>query len=177
MEDLIKTYDIRIVEAGCAPGSGRYGLQVDVSDDISPVFPYLNALLQETQYDHQNGILIWREAGAAYALRPHEILINHNSNDTAELPILARRIVERINSAWRNREQITPSFAEKARPSVIDIFKLLPKTNCKSCGYPTCLVFAADLREGKTGPERCPVLFKPEYSETREKLISLMSGG
>jgi acetyl-CoA decarbonylase/synthase complex subunit gamma len=27
----------------------------------------------------------------------------------------------------------------------IQIFKLLPKTNCKECGVPTCLAFAMNL--------------------------------
>jgi len=31
----------------------------------------------------------------------------------------------------------------------IEIFKLLPKTNCKDCGEPTCLAFAMKLAAGK----------------------------
>ncbi len=30
----------------------------------------------------------------------------------------------------------------------IQIFKLLPKTNCKECGVPTCLAFAMNLASG-----------------------------
>jgi hypothetical protein len=39
MDELIKVYEFKVIEAGCAPGSGRYGLQVDTTDDISPIFP------------------------------------------------------------------------------------------------------------------------------------------
>ena len=39
-----------------------------------------------------------------------------------------------------------------------DIYKLLPKTNCKKCGQPTCLVFATQIMEGGKGPEHCPPL-------------------
>lgn len=35
---------------------------------------------------------------------------------------------------------------------------LLPKTNCKECGQPTCMVFAARMTEGVKGPEGCPSL-------------------
>lgn len=38
----------------------------------------------------------------------------------------------------------------------IEIFKLLPKTNCKDCGFPTCLAFAMALASGKTELEKCP---------------------
>jgi len=38
----------------------------------------------------------------------------------------------------------------------IEIFKLLPKTNCKECGFPTCLAFAMALASGKTELDKCP---------------------
>ena len=38
----------------------------------------------------------------------------------------------------------------------IQIFKLLPKTNCKECGVPTCLAFAMNLAAGKAELTSCP---------------------
>ncbi len=38
----------------------------------------------------------------------------------------------------------------------IEIFKLLPKTNCKECGDPTCLAFAMKLAAGKAELTACP---------------------
>jgi acetyl-CoA decarbonylase/synthase complex subunit gamma len=38
----------------------------------------------------------------------------------------------------------------------IEIFKLLPKTNCKECGDPTCLAFAMKLAAGKADLSACP---------------------
>jgi len=38
----------------------------------------------------------------------------------------------------------------------IQIFKLLPKTNCKECGIPTCLAFAMNLAAGKAELSACP---------------------
>ena len=40
--------------------------------------------------------------------------------------------------------------------SGLDIFRLLPKTNCKDCGFPTCLAFAMQLAAGKVELEKCP---------------------
>jgi ArsR family metal-binding transcriptional regulator len=90
---------------------------------------------------------------------------------------LVSEIVERLNSVWRHRERITPCFTEKARPSVMDIFRLLPKTNCKRCGYSTCLVYATDLVEGKTRLECCPILLEPESAEIKQKLMGMLSIG
>jgi len=38
----------------------------------------------------------------------------------------------------------------------IEIFKLLPKTNCGQCGVPTCLAFAMSLAAGKADLAKCP---------------------
>jgi len=38
----------------------------------------------------------------------------------------------------------------------LDIFKLLPKTNCKECGMPTCLAFAMQLAQKRAKLEDCP---------------------
>jgi len=48
----------------------------------------------------------------------------------------------------------------------IQIFKLLPKTNCKECGVPTCLAFAMNLASGKAELDQCPYV----SDEAREKL-------
>jgi acetyl-CoA decarbonylase/synthase complex subunit gamma len=40
----------------------------------------------------------------------------------------------------------------------LDIYKLLPKKNCKECGDPTCLTFAMKLAGGKADPDLCPYL-------------------
>ncbi|VFQ45218.1 acetyl-CoA decarbonylase/synthase complex subunit gamma [Desulfoluna butyratoxydans] len=48
----------------------------------------------------------------------------------------------------------------------IQIFKLLPKTNCKECGVPTCLAFAMNLASGKAELDNCPYV----SDEAREKL-------
>ena len=40
--------------------------------------------------------------------------------------------------------------------SGLEIFKMLPKTNCKDCGFPTCLAFGMQLAAGKVELEKCP---------------------
>jgi len=50
----------------------------------------------------------------------------------------------------------------------LEIFKLLPKTNCKKCGMPTCLAFAMALAQKRAKLEDCPDVSK----EAKEKLAS-----
>jgi acetyl-CoA decarbonylase/synthase complex subunit gamma len=48
----------------------------------------------------------------------------------------------------------------------LDIYKILPKKNCKECGFPTCLAFAMKIASGKADPAACPYLDE----ETQQKL-------
>ncbi|NLL97795.1 MAG: acetyl-CoA decarbonylase/synthase complex subunit gamma [Tepidanaerobacter sp.] len=40
----------------------------------------------------------------------------------------------------------------------MQIYKLLPKKNCKECGFPTCLAFAMKLAQGNVEAEKCPYM-------------------
>jgi len=50
--------------------------------------------------------------------------------------------------------------------SGIQIYKLLPQTNCKDCGFPTCLAFAMKLAAKQVELDKCPHV----SDEAREQL-------
>ena len=50
--------------------------------------------------------------------------------------------------------------------SGVEIFKLLPKTNCKKCGHPTCLAFAMKLAQRQASLDLCP-----DVSEEAKKVL------
>jgi len=50
--------------------------------------------------------------------------------------------------------------------SGVEIFKLLPKTNCKKCGFPTCLAFAMKLAQRQASLDACP-----DVSEEAKKIL------
>ncbi len=50
----------------------------------------------------------------------------------------------------------------------LDIFKLLPKTNCKKCGMPTCLAFAMQLAQKRAKLDACPEVSE----EAKQKLAA-----
>lgn len=52
--------------------------------------------------------------------------------------------------------------------SGLDIYKLLPKTNCRECGLATCLAFAMQLAKKAVSIEKCPTISK----EAKEKLAA-----
>jgi acetyl-CoA decarbonylase/synthase complex subunit gamma len=50
--------------------------------------------------------------------------------------------------------------------SGVEIFKHLPKTNCKKCGHPTCLAFAMKLAAKQASLDACP-----DASEDAKKIL------
>jgi acetyl-CoA decarbonylase/synthase, CODH/ACS complex subunit gamma len=52
--------------------------------------------------------------------------------------------------------------------SGLDIFKKLPKTNCKECGFPTCLAFAMKLAAGQASLDLCPYVTDEVRAELAE---------
>jgi acetyl-CoA decarbonylase/synthase complex subunit gamma len=50
----------------------------------------------------------------------------------------------------------------------IEIFKLLPKTNCGECGVPTCLAFAMNLAAGKAELAKCPKVSEEAKAKLQE---------
>jgi ArsR family metal-binding transcriptional regulator len=151
-------------------------VKIILPSDISASFPYLNSVLDDTSYDHENSILIGVSSHRRYAFRPHEIQVGM-VRDPSGASSIVDEVVELINRVWKEREHITPSLRARKLPTVYDIYKLLPGSNCKECGYSTCLACAADIRNGVISPDRCTVLSKPEYKQNREQIRALFACG
>ncbi len=173
-DKLINEYKFELVEDHHHPGSGNYSVRVKLSDDISTVFPYLNTLLDDTWYDYKNRILIGSRNKTRHAFRPREIHVAVLA-DRSNVADIAGEAVDFVNKAWKEHDHIVPSLIQRKLPAVYEIYKFLPQTNCKKCGYPTCLAFASALRSGEVKLEQCPLLLEPEYSRNKEHIISLFS--
>jgi ArsR family metal-binding transcriptional regulator len=138
--------------------------------DISPAFPYVNAELGGWDYDQTNQVLLLKLSdGKWITLHPQKIAIR-GARDLAEAKALLAWIQAQINDLYARREAITPRFVSQAGLKVIEILKLLPMTNCKVCGYATCMAYAAALREGEIRLEDCPLLWEEKFREKQGKL-------
>jgi ArsR family metal-binding transcriptional regulator len=138
--------------------------------DISPAFPYINAELGGWDYDQKNQVLLLKlSAGKWVTLHAKEIAIR-GARDMEESHALLKWIQGQINDIYERRDQIAPRYTSQAGLKVMEILKLLPMTNCKLCGYATCMAYAAALREGEISLQDCPPLLEEKYREKREKL-------
>ncbi len=142
----------------------------DFAADISPVFPYLNAELGGWDYDADNHVLLLKlSEGKWITLHPHRFAIR-GCRDLEEAHALVAWIKGQVNEVYARRDHIMPRFTSQAGLKVMEILKLLPLTNCKACGYATCMAYAAALREGETALEACPPIWEEKHRSKREKL-------
>lgn len=138
--------------------------------DISEAFPYLNTLLKGYQFFHDPPSLTLKYGGGTLiTLTSHEIAINI-VKDEVEAKDILEWLKQEINAAWERRGEITPSFEVAAPPRIFEIFKLLPRTNCRACGQPTCMVFAVQVSQGTKGLVDCPYLDEEKRGKLREYL-------
>ncbi len=141
-----------------------------LKDDISPVFPYLNAELGGWDYDQNNQVVLLKvSAGKWITLQPREIAIR-GARDQEELQALLEWIKGQINEIYERRDRIPPRYTSQAGLKVMEFFKLLPRTNCKACGYPTCMAYAAALRDGEISLNDCPPLWEAACRVKLDKL-------
>lgn len=154
---LLENYRVEIFNSACNPGAMAVHCFAHLDQDVGEALPYLNTVLGGFEYLQDPPSVTFKAQGKLITVHSRRIAVNA-LKDEAE----ARKIVEwlkrEINDAWQNREGIVPSFKGVPRPQVIEILKRLPRTNCRQCGEPTCMVFAARLAEGAKGIEACPPL-------------------
>lgn len=168
---LLQNYTLEIFNSKCQPGAMGVHCFAHFDQDVSPVLPYLNTVLGGFGYIADPPTLTLRTQGKLITVHGDKAAINALKDEQE-----ARTIVEwlkgEINSVWERKYEIVPSHQGQARPKMIEILKLLPKTNCRKCGQPTCTVFAAQAMEGGRGAGDCPELTSPN----REKLAVYLAG-
>jgi len=154
---LLESYTKRIFRAECNPRFESLHCIATLHQDVSAVLPYLNTVLGGFAYLKDPPALVLRSRGRLITLHGREIAINA-LRDEAEADKILEWLKREINQAWENRAAIAPRTEGAPKPQVLEILKRLPRTNCRRCGEPTCMVFAARAAEGVKSAADCPEL-------------------
>jgi len=148
-------------------------VRAELSDDISEVFPYLNAVLKNAVYTPEMPSLNFKMETGFASLAPQEINVGQVLCEEDAIKILDY-LKKLINDTWEKREGITPFFERKGEIKARDIVDFLPKTNCRECGLPTCFAFAVAMMRGQKRLKDCSALNKPEFAQDKEALVRLL---
>ncbi len=166
---LLKGYAKEIFRPECNPSFQSLHCIAHLDQDVGEVLPYLNAVLGGFEYLKEPPAVTFKVHGKIITVHPRKIAVNA-LKDEEEADKILEWLRREINEAWEKRAEIKPRYEGTPKPKLLEILKLLPKTNCRECGQPTCMVFAARIAEGAKGPEDCP----PLKEEERLKIANYM---
>lgn len=171
---LIEHYDLEVFTPPCDPGSERFSAVARLTSDISEVLPYLNATLRGAVYNRAANALTWKKAGHNVAFHAYEIATSNVDDREAAMKEI-EGLVKLVNRTWEQRAGITPDYETHQRPTPMAVYQLLPQTNCKQCGEPTCYTFALKLAASQKKIADCPPMFEPQYAEKLAALQAIVT--
>jgi ArsR family metal-binding transcriptional regulator len=154
---FLKQYQKEIFRPECNPGFQSLHCIAHLDRDIREVLPYLNSALGGHTYTKDPPSVTFKVHGKLITVHPDQIAVNA-LKDEDEADKILEWLRQEINEAWESRDRIQPSFEGLSKPQILEVLKLLPRTNCRRCGQPTCMVFAILAADGAKGSEDCPAL-------------------
>ncbi|CCK82106.1 MULTISPECIES: (Fe-S)-binding protein [Desulfobacula] len=164
---LLKKYTLEIFKSKCQADAKGVHCFAHLEQDVSDTIPYLNTVLGGFEYLSDPPAVTFKAQGKLITVHGRKIAVNALKDEKE-----ARKIVEwlknEINTVWETKDDIEPCYTGMPRPGIIEILKLLPKTNCRECNEATCMVFATKIAEGAKGPEDCPRLGEDENKKLTE---------
>ncbi len=171
---LLETVQITFI-AACMADETRLRFIAQFNRDISEAFPYLNATLKGAVYTPSYPTLGFSLEHRMVALYGTRLAVGKTDEIVDTWRTLAR-VKDLVNRTWARRDTIEPCMEERSRPQPLQIFKRLPRTNCRDCGETTCMAFAARLARGEAVLSQCPHMYSPEHEAMRGALLDLFPG-
>lgn len=173
---LLSSYIYEVSLPECVTSAVRVNAIAKLSEDIREVLPYLNARVKAGTFNHEGGTLRFIWEGKAINLFPRRITVS-GLRDRGEAVQVLEWVKDFINTTWQNRQEIEPSFRRGDEVKVLELYRLLPGTNCGECGERTCMAFAAKLVRQEAEISECCPLLSHEWQEKRQVLFSLVERG
>ncbi len=158
----------------CLAEPGKIIVTGEPSRSLDKVLPYLASLPNVIGYNPEPLTLTFRRPGGLITLFTHRVSITR-VKDVEEGFELLSALTEAINATWEHRHTLSPIQVRKRPPGHLDIYDLLPQTNCRHCGEATCLAFAVGLLINKRKPADCPPMQKdPAYTDRFKMLEAIL---
>ncbi len=159
----------------CLADPGKIIVIGETDAPLDGVLPLLNAILPNVvSYHPFSGVMTLRRRPGLITLYPDKVMITQVADVEEGLALLAA-VRDLLNRTWARRDEIQPRPQGRRVPRPLDVYELLPRTNCRACGEATCMAFAFGLLEGRHQPEECPSLADPAYIAQRRALADMLS--
>jgi ArsR family metal-binding transcriptional regulator len=153
----------------CLADPTKIRVIAELSDDVQCVLPYLAALLPQAGYNHAAGILTLLHGGRLLTVY-RQVVTLAKAIDEDDARAVLEWLRTQLNEAYARRHKLTPCLGRRRSPRILDVYRLLPGTNCRRCGEATCMALAARLIFGEACLADCPVLAGAGFARSRKLL-------
>jgi ArsR family metal-binding transcriptional regulator len=141
---------------------------------LDEVLPYLATLPGIIAYNPEARTLTFRRSPGFLTLYSDRVYITQVSNADEGLELLAA-LKEAINATWEHRAELVAVTVGRRAPRPLDVWTLLPQTNCKQCSEATCMAFAIGLLQQKRTIVECsPLQTNDDFADRRAALEALL---
>ncbi|MBU0490689.1 MAG: hypothetical protein KKA73_07370 [Chloroflexi bacterium] len=172
---LITSFETTITVSTHSVDEFEYEAIAHLDADISPALPYLNATLSRGIYLPVKPALSWRHEGRNIGFWPQRIAVDHLESREQVAEVI-QQLVDLVNRVWDQRAEIEPDHTTHERLQPLEVYRLLPQTNCRACGESTCFNLALKLVAAQAELTSCQPLYEdPAQADQRAALEMMLA--
>jgi ArsR family metal-binding transcriptional regulator len=158
----------------CLAEPGKIIIIGKPSHSLGEVIPYLATLPSVIGYNPKTLTITYRRRRGFMTLYPDQVFITQ-VDDAAEGLELLQALTEAINVTWEHRDELVAVTVARRSPRHLDVYALLPQTNCKQCGEASCLAFSVQLiLQQRTVDECLPLQQDPAFIDRLATLEAML---
>ena len=141
---------------------------------LDDVLSYMATLPGIIAYNPDARTLTFRRTPGFLTLYSDKVYITQ-VRDVEEGLELLTALKDAINTTWEHRHELVAVTARRRAPRPLDVWSLLPQTNCKQCGEATCMAFAVGLLQQTRALVECLLLqTNGDFADRRAALEAML---
>lgn len=158
----------------CTADIEKMRFKAKFSRDIADMLPYLNRRIKSGQYNDQAKSLTYNQGIMMITIQRDTLSVAKIINES-EAYEMSDYIKDLINETYDMKDSLVPLYEMRKKPSALDVYKHLPKTNCKTCGDLSCMAFAAKLISSTKNIELCTPLTQQDKKDSFNEIVELLN--
>jgi ArsR family metal-binding transcriptional regulator len=159
----------------CLAEPGKIIVIGSPSRNLGDVLPFLATLPNTITYNPDARTLTFRRARGFLTLYTDKVVFTQVDHPEQGIELLAA-LVDAINATWTHRHELTAITKPQRAPRPLDVWALLPQSNCKQCGEATCMAFAFALLQQQRELNECEPLAGDTALADRRITLEAMLG-
>ncbi|CAH2212229.1 (Fe-S)-binding protein [Tepidibacter aestuarii] len=157
----------------CTADAARIRFKAKFSTDISEILPYINAVVKDAIYNKKVQSLTIRKEFRIITIYGTNLAVSKAINESEAYEIMDL-VKDLVNKTYERKDEIEPLYEMREKPDILQVYKYLPKLNCKKCGESTCLAFASKLLSGIQKIKKCGHIYEEANRENLDKVENML---